>query len=169
MRGVDLALLSPLESLLMRAQAFHTGRLMPVPYLTRRFAVTLCCAGMLAGCDAELPPPPAGSTLSAQTIATRNTPPEQQFKGVLAGKPVHLIVNDCKVYKVDGADDENVTWTLVLAGEGYPLGSSCVRQSLTAGKGYVTAFVGRQAFGAGGCCTGRPEHRSSDGVNWKPH
>ena len=134
----------------------------------RSCATILLCAGALAGCDVDLAPPPPGSKLTAETIATNEAPPEHQFKGVLAGKPIHLIVNDCKVYKVEPAEGDNVTWTLVLRGEGYPLGSSCVNQSLTAGKGYVTAFVGRQAFGAGGCCTGRPQHRSTDGVNWKP-
>lgn len=153
----------------MLAHTLSAARHVRLSYLTRRFAVTLFSVSALAGCDAELPPPPVGSKLTAQTIATNNTPPELQFKGVLAGKPIHLIVNDCKVYKVDAAEGENVTWTMVLEGEGYPLGSSCIRQSLTAGKGFVTAFVGRQAFGAGGCCTGRPEHRSTDGLNWKPH
>ena len=107
--------------------------------------------------------------MTPETIATRDTPPEQTFKGMLQGKPVHLIVNDCKVYKVDAGQGENVTWTLVLQAEPYLLPRLCVRQSLTAGKDHVTAFIGLQAIGAGGCCSGRPEHRSSDGVNWKPH
>ena len=135
----------------------------------RRLAIALCAASVLAGCDPALPPPPAGSPLTAETLATRDTPSEQQFKGVLAGKPIHLLVNQCKVYRVDPAEGENVRWTLVLEGEPYPLPTSCVRQSLTAGNGYVTAFIGRQAFGAGGCCTGRPEYRSADGQDWKPH
>lgn len=135
----------------------------------RRLALTLCTASALAGCEPSLPPPPAGSTLTAETIATRETPPELQFKGVLAGKPIHLIVNNCKVYKVDEAEGENVSWTLVLEGEFYPLPTICIRQSLTESKGFITAFIGRQAFGAGGCCTGQPEYRSKDGLTWKPH
>lgn len=137
--------------------------------LARRLALTLCAASVLAGCDPSLPPPPAGSTLTAETIATRETPPELQFKGVLTGKPIHLLVNNCKVYKVDAAEGENVSWTLVLEGEFYPLPTTCIRESLTEGKGFVTAFIGRQAFGAGGCCTGQPEYRSKDGLDWKPH
>lgn len=136
--------------------------------LVRRFAVTLCATGVLAGCDPALPPPPAGSKLTAETIATRETPPEQQFKGTLAGKPIHLLTNNCKVYRVDAAEGGNVSWTLVLEGEPYLLPTLCIRQSLTEGKGSVTAFIGRQALGAGGCCTGRPEYRSTDGLNWKP-
>ena len=132
-------------------------------------ALGTMAALLLAGCDPVLPEPPIGSLLTAETIATRETPPELEFKGVLQGKPVHLIVNECRVYKVEPGEGENVTWTLVLRPEPYPLPLTCVRQSLTAGKGFVTAFIGLQAFGAGGCCSGRPEHRSTDGVNWKPH
>lgn len=124
--------------------------------LARRLALTLSAAGVLAGCDPSLPPPPPGSTLTAETIATRETPERLQFKGVLAGKPIHLLVNNCKVYKVDAAEGENVSWTLVLEGEFYPLPTICVNQSLTEGKGFITAFIGRQAFGAGGCCSGQP-------------
>ncbi|EJO29555.1 hypothetical protein [Achromobacter marplatensis] len=137
--------------------------------LACRLALTLCAASVLAGCEPSLPPPPPGSTLTAETIATRETPPHHQFKGVLAGKPIHLLVNNCKVYKVDAAEGENVTWTLVLEGEFYPLPTICVNQSLTEGKGFITAFIGRQAFGAGGCCSGQPEYRSKDGLTWKPH
>ncbi|KGE01777.1 hypothetical protein JL37_00710 [Achromobacter sp. RTa] len=136
--------------------------------LARLILITLSAASALAGCDSSLPAAPPGSKLNAEAIATRDTPPEQQFKGVLAGRPVHLLVHNCKVYKVDRTEGENVAWTLVLEGEFYPLPTSCIRQSLTESKGVVTAFIGRQAFGAGGCCTGTPEYRSSDGLNWKP-
>ncbi|MCP2514445.1 MULTISPECIES: hypothetical protein [Achromobacter] len=135
----------------------------------RRIAMTLCATSLLAACEPSLPPPPAGSKLTAETIATREALAEHQFKGVLAGKPIHLLVHNCKVYRVDAAEGGNVSWTLVLEGDPYPLPTSCIRQSLTAERGHVTAFIGRQAFGAGGCCTGQPEYRSKDGLNWKPH
>jgi hypothetical protein len=136
---------------------------------TRRLAFMLCAALVLAGCDSSLPPPPPGSKLTAETIATNEALEKNQFKGTLAGKPIHLLVNNCKVYKVEAGEGENVQWTLVLEGDFYPLPTQCIRESLTAGKGFVTAFIGRQAMGAGGCCTGQPEYRSSDGLNWKPH
>lgn len=138
---------------------------------TRRachLAMSLCTAIALAGCDPTLPPPPAGSTLTAETIATRAAPPEHHFQGVLAGKPVHLLLHECRVYRVEEAAGGNVTWTQVLAGDPYPLPTSCVNQSITAEKGGVTAFLGRQAFGAGGCCVGTPEFRTKDGVTWTP-
>ena len=140
----------------------------PMKHSARRIAMTLCTTSLLAACEPSLPPPPAGSKLTAETIATREAPPEHQFKGKLAGKPVHLLVHNCKVYRVDPADGESVSWTLVLEGDFYPLPTSCVRQSLTEEKGAVTAFIGRQAFAAGGCCTGTPEYRSKDGVTWTP-
>ena len=138
-------------------------------HTTRRWAITLCAIILLTSCDASLPPPPAGSKLTAETIATNETPAGLQYKGTLAGQPIHLLVNNCKVYKVDAADNDNVRWTLVLEGEFYPLPTSCIMQSLTVENGVATAFIGRQAMAAGGCCTGRPEYRSKDGINWKPH
>lgn len=138
--------------------------------LARLLFITMAAMGALAGCDSSsLKPAPPGSKLNAETIATRDTPPELQFKGVLAGQPVHLLVHECKVYKVEPAKGENVKWTLVLEGDFSLLPTICVQQRLTESKGVVTAFLGRQAFGAGGCCTGTPEYRSKDGVNWKPH
>ncbi|WP_454692790.1 hypothetical protein [Achromobacter aegrifaciens] len=137
--------------------------------LARLLLIILGAASALAGCDSSsLKPAPPGSKLNAETIATRDTPPELQFKGVLAGQPVHLLVHECKVYKVEPAEGENVKWTLVLEGDVSLLPTICVQQRLTESKGVVTAFLGRQAFGAGGCCTGTPEYRSKDGVNWKP-
>jgi hypothetical protein len=132
----------------------------------RNWLVVLCAAGGLAGCDSSLPPPPAGSSLTAETLATNDTPDGLQFKGTLAGQPIHLLVNNCKVYKVDPAPRGNVTWTQVLEGEFYPLPTMCVSQSLKEDKGVVTVFLGRQAFGAGGCCTGRPTYRTRDGITW---
>ncbi|MBB1627042.1 hypothetical protein [Achromobacter sp. UMC71] len=135
----------------------------------RSLALTLCAAVALAGCEPSLPQPPAGSKLTAETIATQETPAALQFQGTLAGKPIHLLVHECKVYKVDPAEGGNVAWTLVLEGEFYPLPTLCIRQELTVNKGVAKVFLGRQAFGAGGCCTGNPEYRSTDGLTWKPH
>lgn len=139
-----------------------------MPRAARRLALAACVAVALAGCDSSLPPPPAGSKYTAETLATQETPEELQFKGTLAGKPIHLLMHECKVYKVDPAEGDNVAWTLVLEGDFYPLPTICVRQELTVGKGFIKAFIGRQAFGAGGCCTGTPEYRSTDGLTWKP-
>ena len=64
----------------------------------RLFLATLGAAIALAGCDdSSLDPAPPGSKLNAETLATRDTPPELQFKGTLAGQPVHLLMHKCKV------------------------------------------------------------------------
>ena len=120
------------------------------------YLVSLGAAIALAGCDdSSLDPAPPGSKLNAETIATRDTPPELQFKGTLAGQPVHLLMHKCKVYKVEPGAGENVKWTLVLEGDSSLLPTVCVQQSLTESKGVVTAFIGRQAFGAEGVARGR--------------
>ena len=134
-----------------------------------RLTLVVALAAALPACDSSLPQPPAGSRLTAESIATLDSPPNLQFKGTLAGKPIHLLVYDCKVYKVDPAEGDNVKWTLVLEGEPYLLPTSCVSQSLEVEKGYAVAFIGRQAMGAGGCCTGRPQYRSKDGLTWTPY
>ena len=125
--------------------------------MMRRLAcsATLGAAIALAGCDdSSLDPAPPGSKLNAETLATRDTPPELQFKGTLAGQPVHLLMHKCKVYKVEPGAGENVKWTLVLEGDASLLPTACVQQSLTESKGVVTAFIGRQAFGAEGVARG---------------
>ena len=75
----------------------------------RLFLATLGAAIALAGCDdSSLDPAPPGSKLNAETLATRDTPPELQFKGTL-GQPVHLLMHKCKVYKVEpGAGEREV-------------------------------------------------------------
>lgn len=100
-------------------------------------------------------------------------PPERVFKGLLGGKPVHLAVHDCKVYraipkesresKEPGKDD----WQMVLEPELYPFFTYCERQSLQADNGVVTVILGRIAFGAGGCCATGGTYRSRDGELWK--
>ena len=92
-----------------------------MPRAARRLVLAACAAVALAGCDSSLPPPPAGSRYTAETLATQETPETLQFKGTLAGKPIHLLMHECKVYKVDPAEGDNVAWTLVLEGDFYPL------------------------------------------------
>ena len=115
----------------------------------------------LAGCDDSSLDPAPRARNSTPRPSPRDTPPELQFKGTLAGQPVHLLMH--KVYKVEPGAGESVKWTLVLEGDASLLPTACVQQSLTESKGVVTAFIGRQAFGAGGCCTGIPEYRSRMG------
>lgn len=100
-------------------------------------------------------------------------PPERVFKGLLEGKPVHLAVHDCKVYRAipkearePGKGGEG-DWQMVLEPDLYPFFTYCERQSLQADNGVVTVTLGRIAFGAGGCCATGGTYRSRDGELWK--
>lgn len=111
----------------------------------------------------ERAPPP----LSPVAIAIRDAPAELVFKGKLSGESTFLLVHDCEVFRVQQEAGAEVTWTSVLVPEFYPFFTACVRQSLTFDGVAVTAKLGRQAFGAGGCCATGGTYRSVDGLNWK--
>ncbi|WP_035207814.1 hypothetical protein [Paracidovorax oryzae] len=130
--------------------------------LRRRMGLLLA-AGLLAGCGRP-PPGPAGDV----EAALREAGPGEVFQGVLAGQPVHLVVHDCEVFRVQAqaAAGGALAWERVLAPEPYPFFTRCERQSLAADAGGVTATLGRRALGAGGCCASGGTYRSVDGRNW---
>jgi hypothetical protein len=100
-------------------------------------------------------------------------PPERVFKGLLGGKPVHLAVHDCKVYRAlpkeakESSTSGEGAWQMVLEPDLYPFFTYCERQSLQAENDAVTVTLGRIAFGAGGCCATGGTYRSRDGELWK--
>ena len=106
-------------------------------------------------------------SMTPEAIATREAPPELVFKGQLAGQPVDMLVHDCEVFHVERLPKGGVKWTSVLEPDFYPLWTSCIRQSLKVEKGVMTVELGRQAFGAGGCCATSGVYTSGDGRNWK--
>lgn len=122
--------------------------------------------GLAGGGSVPVPPPAEPDPIAA-------VPPERVFKGVLGGKPVHLAVHDCKVYRAipKEAREPNASgedaWQMVLEPELYPFFTYCERQSLLAENGTVTVTLGRIAFGAGGCCATGGTYRSRDGDLWK--
>lgn len=116
-------------------------------------------AALLAGCGK---PGPAASPAEPDPMAA--VPAERMFKGTLGGKPVHLAVSGCKVYRALPGDGG---WQMVLEPDPYPFFTSCDRQTLLAEKGAVTVTLGRMAFGAGGCCATGGTYRSTDGERWK--
>ena len=125
--------------------------------------------GLAGGGSVPVPPP-------AEPDPMAQIPPERVFKGLLGGKPVHLAVHDCKVYravpKESGESRESKGsgengWQMVLEPELYPFFTYCERQSLQADNGVVTVTLGRIAFGAGGCCATGGTYRSRDGELWK--
>ncbi|MDO9403062.1 MAG: hypothetical protein Q7T87_03425 [Polaromonas sp.] len=120
----------------------------------------------LSGCDLPFWPEPP-PVLSAEAVKTRDAPPERIFRGTLGGEPVFLILDNCEVFNVRPGAGEEVEWTSVVKPEFYPFFTSCVRQSLQVESGALVVTLGRQAFGAGGCCATGGTWRSVDGRNWK--
>jgi len=106
---------------------------------------------LLAACQAKTPPAPA-----AADTATH-------FHAVIGGTPIHLALEDCEVFFVapDGGREK------VLATDFYPMPSVCKIQKAAADAEYITVELGRQAFGAGGCCATEGTWRSRDGKAWE--
>lgn len=129
-----------------------------------RTAGLLLAACLLTACDAATEPPKP--QLSPEAIALRDASPELVFKGVLAGKPVHLLVHDCEVFQIAGDPQGQVTWTRVLRTDPYPF-AFCERQSLVHKDSAVIVTLGRRAFGSGGCCAVGGTYRTTDGWTWK--
>jgi hypothetical protein len=133
-------------------------------------AVVLGAGLGLAG-GGSVPAPPA-----AESDPMAEIPPERVFKGLLGGKPVHLAVHDCKVYRAIPTESKESRepkesgkdgWQMVLEPELYPFFTYCERQSLQVDNGVATVILGRIAFGAGGCCATGGTYRSRDGELWK--
>ena len=135
------------------------------------WAQLLLAAGLgvglgLAGGGSVPVAPPAGP----EPDPMAQVPPERVFKGLLGGKPVHLAVHDCKVYRAiprESKESGEYGWQMVLEPDLYPFFTYCERQSLQADNGVVTVTLGRIAFGAGGCCATGGTYRSRDGELWK--
>lgn len=85
------------------------------------------------------------------------------FHAVIGGTPIHLALVDCEVFLV-GADGRREK---VLTTDFYPMFSACKIQKVSADAEYVTVELGRQAFGAGGCCATEGTWRSKDGKVWE--
>ena len=122
----------------------------------------------LTGCDLKLfTPEPWDPLMSEKAIATRQAPPERVFHGTLAGESVFLILDDCEVFRVERSAAGRIEWTSLVKPEFYPFFTGCVRQSMTYKAGVLEVVLGRQAFGAGGCCASGGTYRSVDGRTWK--
>ncbi|CAN5365855.1 hypothetical protein BH10PSE18_BH10PSE18_39030 [soil metagenome] len=120
----------------------------------------------LSGCDGTPSSDGPDPLMTEAAIATREAPPEHVFHGTLAGAPAFLVVRDCEVFQVQ-RNANKIEWTSVVKPEFYPFFTVCERQSLTFEAGVLTATLGRQAIGAGGCCASGGTYRSVDGRNWK--
>ena len=98
---------------------------------------------LLIGCEKQEPiasPPPEVDPLAA-------VPTERVFKGALAGKPVHFVVHECKVFR---ATPDEGGWQMVLEPEPYPFFTSCQRQTLSAEGGRSHCHPGARRLWCGG-------------------
>jgi hypothetical protein len=138
-----------------------------VKHRPRKVAHLLFAVALFAGCDRVPKFARPEPQLSPQAIATREMPPEREFRGILVGQPMHLVVDECEVFRVTHKQGDEVEWTNVLALEPYLWPSECVRQSMRFDAGKVIVRLGRQAFGAGGCCIRRGTYHSADGIVWE--
>lgn len=109
-------------------------------------------AWFLAACQAETPSAPVKEDKAVH------------FRAVVAGKPVHLALEDCEVFLVapNGGQREKVLET-----DFYPMFSACQIQTASADADHITVELGRMAFGASGCCATGGTWRSQDGRTWE--
>lgn len=112
--------------------------------------VLLLCL-VSGGCESETP---------------RADSPEQKGRTVdfvLHGRPVRLLLNDCEVFHVPPNGEPK----RVVTTDFYPMFSACQREEISADADHITVSLGRQAFGAGGCCATSGTWRSADGEHWE--
>lgn len=114
----------------------------------RQLIPGIALAGLLAGCEEPVEP---GTKLRAEIDGTR----------------IELLLHDCKVYLTAHGKEKLRERVRVLEPEPYPWFTFCDRQEIAADKRYITATLGRVAFGAGGCCATGGTYRSRDGRNWE--
>lgn len=93
--------------------------------------------------------------------------PEKKLRAEIDGARIELVVQDCKVYLTTHSKEKFRGRVRVLAPEPYPWFTFCERQEISADKRYITATLGRIAFGAGGCCATGGTYRSRDGRTWE--
>lgn len=135
--------------------------------LPSRLLYLLLAPCALSACDFRPLSSKPSAPLSEKAVATREAPAERVFQGQLSGVSMHLLVHDCEVFHVEARVGGEVQWTSVLKPEPYPFWTSCERQSLSFDGNAVTARLGRQALGAGGCCATGGTYRTVDGRTWK--
>ena len=93
--------------------------------------------------------------------------PEKKLRAEIDGARIELAVQDCKVYLTAHSKEKFRGRDRVLEPEPYPWFTFCERQEISADTRYMTATLGRIAFGAGGCCATGGTYRSRDGRTWE--
>ena len=104
---------------------------------------------------------------SADSIVAIARADGRVYRGTLGGRPLALMVHECKVYNLEDPPRNGGTRASVLEPDFYPWPSVCSRQSIEADTAYVTVLLGRTGFGAGGCCATGGAYRTRDGRVWE--
>lgn len=89
------------------------------------------------------------------------------YRGTLGGRPLALMVHECKVYNLEDAPRKGGKRPSVVEPDFYPWPTVCSRQSIEADTTWVTVQLGRTGLGAGGCCATEATYRSRDGRVWE--
>lgn len=106
---------------------------------------------LVSACESETPP------------NANATPRGRTFDFVVRGQAVRLVLEDCEVFFMSSKGQRE----RVVTTDFYPMISVCQREDVSSDADYITVFLGRQAFGAGGCCATSGTWRSSDGRTWE--
>ena len=104
---------------------------------------------------------------SADSIVAIATREGLVYRGSVGGRPVALMVHDCKVNDLNDAPGKGGRRPTLLQPEFYPWPTVCSRQSITSDSAWVTVVLGRTGLGAGGCCAAGGTYRSRDGRVWE--
>ena len=123
---------------------------------------TLAAVAMACGPSEE-----ERATQAADSIVAIADTAGRVFRGVVAGAPVAIMVHECKVYNLADKPRLDGQRPVLAKAEFYPWPTACVRESIEGDSAYVTVTIGRQGFGAGGCCAAGGTYRSRDGRAWE--
>ena len=104
---------------------------------------------------------------SADSIVAIATREGLVRRGTVNGRPLALMVHDCKVYDLADQPRKGGRRPAVLQPEFYPWPTVCTRQSISGDSAWATVTLGRTGIGAGGCCATGGTYRSRDGRAWE--
>jgi hypothetical protein len=104
---------------------------------------------------------------SADSIVAIAKTDGRVFRGTLGGRPLALMVHECKVYNLDDPPRKGGKRPSVLEPDFYPWPTVCSRQSIEADTAWVFVRLGRTGLGAGGCCATGGAYRTRDGRVWE--
>ena len=129
-----------------------------------RSALGVATLGLTLACG---PTPEQRAARSADSIVAIAATAGRVYRGTLGGRPLALMVHECKVYNLADTPGKGGKRPSVLTPEFYPWPTFCTRESIEADTAWVKVELGRTGFGAGGCCATGGLYRTRDGRAWE--